>query len=177
MFVSRTYIFLLTACVVIHAIFGASSFVFILGNSWLSNGISPLHFLVILTVSSFIYYKRCVMIDIYDHVYNLEKDPEIKKKIPDYAKDNYPRNLIRKMIGTKAGIDMTPYRSDIIQKDIGEPAKHDGVILKKYYSQKFQYSIINIVLYTLISNQLVRAGYLSYNINYIFILYWIMSTF
>lgn len=143
---SRTKIFLLTLLVIIHSFFTISCVLFILLNSFSkTTNYSYLDFIVSIVVMSFLIYKRCILIDIYLHIKNLDNLPHYINIIPDIAKDNYIRNkLIRN--NHKHKKDYTKHRLDIL--DNVDPLHRTKCCdtLRIMFNHKIHYIISNIII-------------------------------
>lgn len=134
----------LTFLVITHAIFCVAGSLFIVSYSFGYN-FPILDFLVLANVVSFIVFRRCIMIDIYNYFANG------KKNLPDRAKDNYPRILFNKLLGkTKNKRDLTPLRLDIIQNI--KPFVNTSNVKKinTFLNRKIEYTSINILLTVLL---------------------------
>ncbi len=131
----------LTLLVIIHSIFCVSGSLFLLSFAF-NKDIKILDILVLFTIISFIVFRRCIMVDIYNFF------KKGVKNIPDYAKDNYPRKMLKKMLGKKIpDKDLTPLRLDIISNIcplVGEKEEN----IKKFFNRKIEYLLFNIILTT-----------------------------
>ena len=136
---------ILTTLVVIHSIIGISSILFILLYAFSIN-VPIITTAVICIVLSFIIFRRCIHIDIYEYVRDGEDD------IPDYAQDNYIRKLIQKILlkEPERCKNLTDLRLDIIGNV--EPlllcdTKHDMIDICNY---RIHYIVINVILIILL---------------------------
>lgn len=120
----------LTLLVLLHSIFGISSILFLIGYSF---GISylPLDIIVSLTAISFIIFRRCIIVDLYNYI----RDGE---KVPYYATDGFPRNIVRKLSGKPVKKDLTKCRLDILS--------NTKISTPQQYSQKIHYIVINMMV-------------------------------
>jgi hypothetical protein len=122
---------LLTICVLIHSIVGLSSFAFIVMYS-LNVHNTIVDIMIACIVVSFLYHKRCVMIDIYEDINKLDGNTDL----PPVARDNFLRSLI-----TTDDTDLTHLRLDVID---------NLAITKDFFNRKMHYIVTNIILSTLL---------------------------
>ncbi|HEY9703208.1 MAG TPA: hypothetical protein V6C58_12215 [Allocoleopsis sp.] len=145
-------IYFLTFLVILHGIFSFAGTISVISYTF------NLHFLIVdilvLTiVVSFLLFRRCVMIDIYYYFKNLFGITDL----PEYAKDNYPRNLFKKLIGRKpSNKDLTELRLDIIS-NLKPFVQSSEEKMKILMGRKFQYITMNLLLtFILISKYKVK---------------------
>ena len=132
-------IFLLTIIVISHTIVGLGSVGSMITYS-INENYPILDILAFLSIVSFLLFKRCIAIDIYD----IFKEGIPDSEIPDYARDNYFRNIIHLNPGA---IDYTHMRLDILDniKGISE--------CNLFFNRKAQYIIFNTVLVMLLTTK------------------------
>lgn len=158
---------LLSISVFIHSIIGISSFIFILFYS-LNIHNSFIDLLAIIIVISFILYKKCIAIDIYEDIYSLDNN----HNIPDYAKDNFVRQTIVKLFDLNSdNTDYTNLRLDRINNLNPMLNITDNEYITIMFNRKIHYICINIILTVLLITK--------YNLHFllpVFII-WFFSTF
>lgn len=144
---SYTKIFLLVCLVGIHMIFMISSIIFMITYSFNTNYKNNfLDFMIICIVVSFIIFKKCILIDIYEYIKNLD---DIEDDLPDIAKDNYFRNKLKTLFGgkiNKDAIDYTVYRLDKLKNVEPMYQNLDKNLIQNMYNHKVHYLLANIIL-------------------------------
>jgi hypothetical protein len=152
-------IFLLTICVIMHTIFGIGSVATMLTFSFREHYII-FDFLALCSVISFLIFKRCLAIDIYEFIKGDLEDSEI----PFYAKDNFFRKLIHNFNDTQT-IDYTYKRLDILD-NISEISD-----CHLFFNRKVQYILFNTVLILILG--------VKYRVEFLLPLFmaWVMITF
>ena len=138
----KSTIFILSLIVFIHSIFSISCISFIILHS-LNKEYIFINILVFMVIISFLLYKRCVLIDLYMYINNLD----YSDSLPAIAKDNYLRNKINSLIGNKEPeIDYTPFRLDILENDESMYKEKNKELHKNMYNHKIHYLLANIIL-------------------------------
>lgn len=144
---SKTKIFLLILSVFIHSIFIAASVFFMVFSCFTSKRSIVLDSLVAAVIISFILFKKCIMIDIYEYIKNLDG---LEYELPAIAKDNYLRNSIKKFLGLTLNnedeVDYTPLRLDDITNTNPMKNLNDEDVINHLYNRKMHYIIGNIIL-------------------------------
>lgn len=140
--------FLLTSVAIIHSIFTIAIILFIIltpfGYSFLL-----LNCLIFIHVFAFIFFRRCVMTDIYD--FFIEKSGLVEHELPFMAKDNFIRDYIKSFIrgkkkSKKKKKSFKHLRLDIIKNVSPFLNCHDEKYFKLIYNNKMQYIVINIII-------------------------------
>jgi hypothetical protein len=141
MVVCNSKIFLLTLIVIGHVFFSASSILFILLYSFGVNN-KVVDFLALGTVISFLIFRRCIAIDIYEYV--RDGDTEI----PDFARDNFFRKCIQGLLNREdhKKVDMTHYRLDVLKNICPIVETNDSVATEMMLNRKNHYIVINIIM-------------------------------
>ncbi len=128
--------------VLLHSVFSISSFIFIITFA-LGKNIPILNWIVSITVLSFIFFNRCVAIDLYENVRKERED------IPEVARDDLAKNILKTILRKpkkKKEDKHTSLRLDIIKniKPIVDCDDHELVM--KFISRKMHYIVINIII-------------------------------
>jgi len=169
---SRVKVFLLCSSVFTHSFIMLSCLFFIVSYSIFNYSNKLIDLIVFSTCLSFIFYKKCVIIDIYDYIKNLDKN-NTHKPIPDWAKDNFLRNKIKDFFNIeKDNKDYTQFRLDKL-KNI-EP------ILKNKTSQPEAQTMFNHKIHYLVSNVILIVLFLGKNrLNFLIpvFIYWILNIY
>ena len=158
---------LLSISVFIHSIIGISSFIFILFYS-LNIHNSFIDLLAICIVISFIIYKNCIDIDIYEDIYSLDNNHDI----PDYAKDDFIRKYIVKIFNLDTdNTDYTNLRLDKLTNLRPMLNISNNQNITTLFNRKIHYICINIILSVLLITK--------YNLQYLLpcLIIWFFSTF
>lgn len=158
---------LLSIFVFIHSIIGISSFIFILFYS-LKIHSSFIDILAICIVVSFIIYKKCIAIDIYEDIYSLDNNNDI----PYFAKDNFLRNYIVNIFNLNSdNTDFTSLRLDKINNLSPLLNINNNNYITTLFNRKIHYICINIILSVLLITK--------YNLQYLLpcLIIWFFSTF
>lgn len=149
---SETKLFLLVCIVIIHTLFMICTILFIITYSFKKYHNKFIDFMALCITLSFIIYKKCILIDIYEYIKNLDHNNETYI-IPDIAKDNYFRNKIKSFIGVEEdkNIDYTPYRLDILNNvkpmyDISNIKDENIILHQNMYNHKVHYLICNVIV-------------------------------
>jgi hypothetical protein len=131
----------LALLVISHLIIFMATILFIVFFAYNKDN-SIVNAIVIGVVFSFIVFRRCVYIDIYEYI----RDGNIN--IPDYAKDNYYRKMAQNWLGTKCETrkDLTNFRLDILDNLNPLVKCVDPEEIKDMYNYKIQYTCLNILL-------------------------------
>jgi hypothetical protein len=143
----KSKIFLLSSIVFIHSIFSISCILFIIMYSFKIKTNILLEYTVFLVILSFLVYKKCILIDIYDYIKNL--GPELV--LPDIAKDNYIRKKINNLLNLKNNIkenniDYTEFRLDILNNIDSLFKQNNKIIFNSMINHKIHYLIANIII-------------------------------
>jgi hypothetical protein len=170
----KSKIFLLKVSALSHSYFTMGSIIFIAGNA-LGFDNPLLDIAAILTFLSFILFKRCVMIDIYNTV----KQDHNEMDLPMLARDSSTREFIKSITRNFVKPKDNPVNEDRIHsmrldilKNV-EPfiEEDDRATVRDMYNRKIQYICGNIILgMSLIS----KYGLYHYSI---FIVMWLLYTF
>lgn len=129
----------LSILVFIHSVISLSSFGFIIAFS-LGYDNKYLDLLAASIVISFLVFRQCVAIDIYDYF------KENRNELPRFAKDNFLRNLI---LGKKDK-DLTSLRLDKINNNKPLAEAENEELVDKFFNRKIHYIGINLILAVLI---------------------------
>lgn len=171
---SKTKVFLLSLVVFIHAFIILGSILFLFLNS-IEYDNKFLELLAISIVLSFIIFKRCIIIDIYEYIKNLDN---LNYELPEYAKDNYLRNSLKVFFGIcekdydfNKEIDYTSLRLDILNNLDPMIKKYDKETYTNMYNRKIHYLIGNIILLFVILNKYKLEKIIP------FFIIWIMNVF
>ena len=136
----------LTMIVIFHSIFGISSILCIVFYS-LGIHSSIVDILSLCNVMSMILYNKCVAIDIYETVRDGYDD------IPEIAKDNYLRKSIVSIFKNtdfRHQEDYTKLRLDILSNMSPFIDTDCEISLKKFFTRKLHYIVINILICTVL---------------------------
>jgi len=130
----------LVMIVILHSIFSISSFLFI-GAFSIGKDIPFLNFVVSVTVISFIFFNRCIAIDLYEYV-RAGRD-----ELPDVATDDLARNILKTFLGKKK----TPKKHATLRLDILKNVQpladtDDSELVLKFLSRKMHYVVINMII-------------------------------
>lgn len=173
---SNTKIFLLTCTVMFHTLFMMACIIFVFTYSFLPlYNNKSLDFMVLCIAISFIVFKKCILIDVYNYIKNLDNIKDELNILPDIAKDNYFRNKIKLFFtGEDTGkdtLDYTPYRLDILQNVEPMFKILDKQLHQNMYNHKVHYLIANIILIIILLHK--------YNLEKLIPLFiaWILSVF
>ena len=144
-------IFILTILSLFHSLFSLSSTLFILltpfnVNSGILNG------MVIFVVLTFILFRRCIAVDIYDTISDLAQVDYAD--LPNMAKDNYLKKSLQcSLSGDQPDIIKKKMKKGLrhLRLDIIESVKplmncRNEVKMKKMYNHRLHYILINIIL-------------------------------
>lgn len=158
-------IYLLSALVLVHGLFSVSTISNILLYSLGRHSVT-LDILSAIVVFSFVIFKRCIMIDIYEYF----RDGETN--LPRMAKDNYVREELKSITKRKQKEkDLTPLRLDIITNIIPLLKVDNKDDFMKLYSRKINYMVINVIIAVILC--------IKYKIKYLIpgLLVWLFSMF
>jgi hypothetical protein len=141
MTICNSKIFLLTLIVIGHVFFSASSILFILLYSLGINSV-VVDALALGTVISFLIFRRCIAIDIYEYVRGGDTE------IPDFARDNFFRKCIQGLLNREnhRKVDMTHHRLDILENIFPIVETCDTETVEMMLNRKNHYIIINIIM-------------------------------
>lgn len=139
---SETKIFLLSLLVFSHSVFILCSIIF-MGFHWKTGLLLDL--IVLAPILSFVIFKKCILIDIYDYIKNLDN---IEHSLPDRAKDNYLRNIVKKFFKVNTGeeVDYTPLRLDVLENIDPLLGLSDCQMLQTFHNRKIHYIIGNVII-------------------------------
>lgn len=154
----NTTILFLTLLTLVHTLFSISGFIFIF---FLVLGIQNnfIDFLVIGVIFSFIFFRRCIMTDLYYFVKGDIKDEEI----PFYAKENFGRRMLKVLLGKDyIKKDITHFRLDVVSNlKVLRKVCNNEKLFNVFYSRKIQYISFNLILCVLMISK--------YNKNYLLV--------
>jgi hypothetical protein len=137
----KTEILILSSLVIIHTVVGLGSVGAMITYS-LGDNYPIFDILAFFSIISFLIFRRCIAIDIYD----LFKEGIPDSEIPDYARDNYFRKMIHSYSDSES-IDFTHLRLDILDNIKGISDCH------LFFNRKAQYIIFNTVLVMILSTK------------------------
>lgn len=168
----KSQMFLLKLNTVSHAYFTLSSILFVLFVTF------GKHYTVIdvgaaLTFASFILFRRCVMIDAYNHI----KQDLDEFDLPFLARDSITREAIKNLVGKRSKLEdeteqkIHKMRLDILKNVDPFLGEYNIHILEDMYNRKIQYIVGNIIIGTTLLNK--------YNLNWvnILVIVWVLTTF
>jgi hypothetical protein len=165
--INKRIIILLSVLVIIHSIFGIASVTTML-TFFYDKDIPIADYLSGLSVISFIFFNKCLAIDIYDYCKG-DINPE---KLPEYCKDNYIRKKIHKLNGCDFSEDHTYLRLDKIKNltPLKECSNNNGDF-ELFFNRKIQYIVFNIILTIILAVKYKIKEYLP------LLLLWVFFTF
>ena len=142
---SNIKIFLLQFSVIVHVIFQLACIIFIVTTSLKSHHSSLIDLLVSCVVISFLLFKRCILIDIYDYI---KYKDNLIENLPYTTNDNFLRHMLKKGINSTEDLDVdyTQFRLDIIDNLDPMHLLNDKKLYKNMFYHKMQYILINIIL-------------------------------
>jgi hypothetical protein len=140
--------FLLTLVAVIHSIFTVAIISFVVLTPF-GYSFYLLNILIFLHVFAFIFFRRCVMTDIYD--FFIEKSGLVENELPYMAKDNFVRDYIKSLIRGKKISKSKKKSFKHLRLDVIKNVKpflncKDEKYFKLIYNNKIQYIVINIII-------------------------------
>jgi hypothetical protein len=129
----------LALLVISHLIIFIATILFIVFFAYNKDN-SIVNAIVIGVVFSFIVFRRCVYIDIYEYI----RDDLV---VPDYAKDNYYRKMAQNWMGSSCNdTDLTDFRLDILDNVTPFVKCSNRKEITEMYNYKIQYTCLNILL-------------------------------
>ena len=129
----------LITLVAIHSVLGVSSILFIILYAF-ERDVPFITYMAIAIAVSFIIFRRCILIDIYEFF----RDGAID--LPGYAKDNYIREKFQKLFRIKDCRDLTEYRLDILSNTSPMIGCKDSKDIQELHNYKIHYIVINIII-------------------------------
>jgi len=161
--------FYLLLTVMVHIFIMISCVFFIVSHSIFNYHNNYLDILVILTILSFLIFKKCILIDVYNYLADLGGKDD---NIPLWAKDNFLRNFIKKILGVSVDeTDYTQYRLDKLNNINPMVNVEDKEFMNTLFNHKIHYIASNIILIFVVINK--------YNLPQIspLIFYWVFNVF
>lgn len=173
----KSQIFLLKANTFLHAYFTISS-IFSIVFASLGTHVTIVDFGAFLTFFSFLFFKRCILIDIHQHI---RKDLE---NLPYSAQDSFTRDVMKSIVDSifnkkvaDVQVDMAKKRYiqdsrlDILNNVEPFVIENEPIVMSDMLNRKIQYIAGNIVM----------GSYLmvKYNVTWfpVFMIAWLISTF
>ena len=170
----KSKLFLLKSSAISHTYFTIGSITFIVANS-IGISSSILDLAAILTFCSFFFFRRCVMIDIYN---GIKEDVE-EMNLPFLARDSSTRELLKKFTRKFVKPKQNPVdedkihsmRLDVLKNVDPFVQEDDHPTIKDMYNRKIQYIVGNIILGMVIISK--------YNLNKLtmVLVAWLLYTF
>lgn len=142
--------------VLLHSVFSISSFLFIIAFA-IGKDIPILTWIVGVTVFSFIFFNRCIAIDLYEQI---RKDRE---DLPEVARDDLAKNILKAILRRpkkKKEDKHTSLRLDIIKNIKPIVECNDSNLVMKFMSRKMHYIVINIILTVIFLIKIEKPQYI-----------------